>query len=431
MNINTIKWLFLLISLLLIGACEKDKIEDHEDECMVNCDTLPNELIHWESPFLTGSDPTIPKLFIGGPVIAGNVVVYVSLDGMGGESQKINFFAYNRFNGNEEWKTDILSSELGYTFRKIISVEDQIIVFGLWKFLNISATDGSVKAQRNTDDFPDGYAHKTIVGDQIYFTSETTKQNKHYTEVITYDLHFENWKTITTIKEDTPPGPGSQFFKGKNYFKNENDDLIGIYMNQYAGDGFYRSSVLALNLSSGSTYEDRLLWKQDLQSVKDFGLYRTQQVYSDSLLIIVGRREIFGVDLNVGILAYKVIIEPMIRGEFLNYPMIGNKILLRDLHLKARIMDVRTGEKAGEMNGIDIPASGIETYNGLFYFVNMKRLMSLNPESLEVVWSFTPQKRSSEIFDNHFPNGNGIAIDTENKLLYTTDNWYALCIELP
>lgn len=94
-------------------------------------------------------------------------------------------------------------------------------------------------------------------------------------------------------------------------------------------------------------------------------------------------------------------------------------------------MDVRTGVKTGEMNGIDIPASGVKTYNGLFYFVNIRRLISLDPESLEVVWSFTPQKRSSEIFDNHFPNGDGLVIDPENKLLYTTDTWYAMCIELP
>ncbi|MBY5958252.1 hypothetical protein KUV50_08930 [Membranicola marinus] len=92
---------------------------------------------------------------------------------------------------------------------------------------------------------------------------------------------------------------------------------------------------------------------------------------------------------------------------------------------------MRTGRETGTTNQIAIPTSGIVTYNELFYYVNGSRLVSLDPEGLKITWSYTPQRRNSSNYGNQFPHRDGIAIDPENKLLYTTDKRYALCIELP
>ena|SRR5680860_670314 len=193
----------------------------------------------------------------------------------------------------------------------------------------------------------------------------------------------------------------------------------------------FQSNIIAINLSSGNSYKERLLWKQRIQSYSELELYRKQNIYQDSLFIIIGQNEIFGIEVTTGILSYKTKLGWPIINTIFEYPILDSKTIIEKSSLTASIIDVRTGLETGTIDQLSIPNSGIVPYDGLFYFVNIRRLVSLNPESLEVVWSFTPQKRSSENNGNNFPNRNGLAIDPENKLLYTTDKRYALCIKLP
>ncbi|WP_236975786.1 hypothetical protein [Membranihabitans maritimus] len=225
-------FIYLFLACMTVLACERNKIIDGEEECGKNCDTLPDELIRWESPFL--GDQTLKGLFAGPPVVVGENVVFISRTDFEEDldSVMINFIAYDRLSGERKWTTSVLESRLGILFTDVIPVVDQLIVLSEKLFLNINSEDGSINAQRSAEDFPDGPYFKTIVGDRIYFTSPPVDQNDKYVKVMACDLYFDKWEIITDIEEELPPHNNYEYFRGKSYFKNQDGDLIGIFMDE-------------------------------------------------------------------------------------------------------------------------------------------------------------------------------------------------------
>ncbi|WP_236975785.1 PQQ-like beta-propeller repeat protein [Membranihabitans maritimus] len=172
------------------------------------------------------------------------------------------------------------------------------------------------------------------------------------------------------------------------------------------------------------------MWKRKIESSSNIAIYNASNVYIDSLFVHLGESEMYGLDLETGLLAYKVNLGRNIESEPSDLPLLKDKTILRKNHLKASIIDIRSGTKIGEVNNVLVPYSGIIPHKGLFYFANGERLISLDPENLEVVWSFMSRNYNNSVF-SRFPVDNGIVIDWDNDLLFTTDLRNVICVDLP
>lgn len=405
--------IFLYFSFLsLFFGCSKNEVVEIRRPTLPDY-TIPDSIIQWKIPLLPDTSGSISFH----PILTEYGLIYAMDPDDPLEKEVVRCVDHN---GEENWSwSDQFPvgqhQDLAQTFRK-----DDFLVFGrshntycvdiktgatAWRYYN---PEGDIQVYQS-----EHFVIKPLNYGALANQSDSAKLM--ISEVSAGDFH----EAVSIPKTDKfhPFIPGAI-----SYIHPEGDTIMAFYASQYHLSPFrQKTDVYAFNITA-----DTLVWKID--SITPFGgsNIRGPQMDGD-VMFVPGQYDIFAVDKWTG--------EQMWASDFPHDFQGSNFLIYQDLIItnldNGDLIAISKFDGSIQWHQKHLTAccTELRIYQDKLYLANGK-LFIINPLNGEVLFEY----RSSTAREQGRGNASflrAVSVDTVRNLMYTTDIYYLLCMELP
>lgn len=198
-----------------------------------------------------------------------------------------------------------------------------------------------------------------------------------------------------------------------------NSDSVLVFQNRsfkFSTPVEHKVTLIVYNLTKDSTlFEIDDLTESGNSNVRP-------PVIWDEKIYFAGAQNMYCIDINTGEILWKKYLYQLL---LCNWLIEEGKLIVNPDDRTLLALDPYTGDEIWKRTDSGANCSDMKYHDGIIYFdcLGTGRLYAVDISTGEHIWA------------EKSPNGesinNGVAIDPENNVLYASDGYFALCIELP
>ncbi len=425
-----------IISILIViyfSACHSDDflpIVEPPQACLVDCDSseVDNQYqVLWQTSIVPGELNW--GLTRHGTLHNGHYSLVRMFRGTENMVQ-----AWDIESGTKVWGwDDPTASLLDGSSIAALGVGDNQIVLGGWSdVIILSNEDGNTLWQTDVRPAGDGNPRLWVENEFIFHTHQESTSNNDYENehLVVSSVQTPAWDTLLIISKTANNGylPSIESTK---LWRHPNRDQIILFQNRQwnfsIGDG--KIDLYAYNWSA-----DSILWRID--DVAPSGNSSVSTILTEGgRLFFLGAHTVSCINAANGDLIWQWQ-TPGTNGEhFLdrdNIVYVENKIIVKPSNDNLYALNPDNGQVIWKNEEGGSSPTGLTHYNGKVYYTGIDwgqgKIFAHDITTGLKVWEFTTP--NDELSDNYFSSA-GIQIDPTSGRLYTADNYYVMCIQLP
>jgi outer membrane protein assembly factor BamB len=264
----------------------------------------------------------------------------------------------------------------------------------------------------------------TTIGDYVYKANYTGSKPKSTSESVVRAHYLQGrWDTLLTIAAE------DSFYlnvKPPTLWVNPQGDSILIVRDNGLYDGLWEGRTNLANLYAWNMRTRQYEWsRKDFHN--EWALAIGPPIVDGDRLYIHSRYRLYCVNLSDGILVWKKEFPDDI--QFANLVLHGDLVIMHGDDRGIWAVDKHNGAQRWRNNTTIGTVNGMECFEGVVYFVSSGSglLYAVDAETGATIWAeYSRTKRSGASFGL-----SDVVIDPVNRLLYTSDSYYMMCIKLP
>lgn len=426
----------IIISIWLLSGCKPDPIilppVNPKPPCVIDylCDSSKIEIV-WRQPLSTD---TAEWASTEPPIIFENNVLFTRFTF---NEQIDTLKQLNRFTGKLEWTWADYQGKIPYVADQRIYFSNNKYIFTTWNDVYaINASDGKLSWKTLMPVGGSGDPFMNIANNKLYHTHNKKENRKKVASyIVRSDIDFGKWDTVFTqpiignLEPDTKP-PAV-------WIAPSGDEIL-IFQIRYVDFSpliVQRVDVVAFNVTKKENY---------------FRFDNIDPYFTGSVGVPFILNNKVYMPLNRSVVCIDMIKKQKVwekefglGGHFLNgssFLFVENKFFVKPNNESLYQLDPDTGlEIWVDKNGGGAGPSDMVYNEGIIYYTGdgTAKIYALDIAAKKYIWAekspnyFYNKFNGKKRYDNANIGFGGIAIDPVNRLLYTSDNYFAMCLKLP
>lgn len=409
---------FILCSM----SCNKEKLRQPF------LPPLPMDTIHSKLTILWQKPLTADTIECGGHahfIWNDNVLFSTSFT-----APNVNVEMRNGATGYLQWRFNNFSKVVGdFTpSQSLINVRHTTIM-NSWG--HVYCVDNQTGHQLWSSTVPDpGGGEPSIhgIGDYIYACHFSGGKPATISESLVRSHYLSgHWDTLITFQ----PRQGGMYLNiaPPTFWINPGGDTILIIRNSISLQPSINGQSQTADLFAFNLRTRQLEWQLDdfdTRGVSPEG----QPLISGNRLFFCGYKTLHCIDLINGNTLWSKYFEGGIEPSVVEHQ---NMVIVQSSWIGMWGLDKNTGNTVWHNEDTDGSASVLQYYDGIVYFTSTgyARLYAIDCSNGKTIWGENSPNRPNPKTSHASFGWQGVVIDPQRKVLYTTDKYYAMCIKLP
>ena len=405
------------IGALTFLGCQNSPIIDEPLPCIWNCDTFQPEIV-WEmnlsfnDAFALSREPEF---------IDKQQVVFQNLF----NNPAIVYRSFDRLTGQHiwDWAPEPESAGTAASWRE--NIFDEIYYDNLGKSLVSINKNGETNWTYPVPDWADpGFA---VLGGRIYASFKPFSPQDTSLVLLSSNIDQPAWDTLFYFSlRQTKDGTMVNLLPPSLFVNSGGDSLLifAIRTGHGAAPSNFNVQIKGFHLQ-----KRQVLW--EIEALPgDFNCSIDQPVIHEGIMAFPGHTHLYGIDLNKGQILYQLPFpDGLLTTDFLK---VGTTVYFLDQPGRLYQVNIPDGRLLRrypyEYGG---NTSFMAYFEHLLYFTSTGdgRLYAVDTRTGEKIWAERSPNR--HVFGDASFIVSGVALDTVNRLLYTSDQVSAMCLRLP
>ncbi len=303
-----------------------------------------------------------------------------------------------------------------------LSSTDSKILYDSWhEIFCIDASTGETIWKHSTDPIC-GSPRSVLFNGFLYDNFETCGEPNSFSSLVRINVGSGEVETIYTHStlNDYPPN-----LEPPGFWLKANGDTVLVFQNRTVGNSFPskgRIDLFAYNMTQGS-----MEWEIFELDADGNSNVRPPVVWENKIYF-AGKRMMYCIDAPTHEIIWT---KPLYQMLMSNWLIANEKLIVKPDNDEMFALNPNTGEEIWKETGSGETCGNMVYYDGMVYFncLGTGKLYAVDVETGEHVWAEHPPNRKKGFKDASFYDG--VAVDPVRGVLYTSDEFFAMCIELP
>ncbi len=326
----------------------------------------------------------------------------------------------NKYTGNPIWYWDEYSNSTSASTHAVFIYQNNIAYNS---GVNISLIDGeNGQSVWTISPHPDNGWPRSVVFGNYVFTPRHTDGNNGYDYLVRINIETGQWEVLYTRYVTNGYTPS---LEPPGFWLKSNGDTVLVFQNRSTANSFPHHGqidLFAYNMTQGNMEWEII----DLDADGNSNV-RPPLVWEDKIYF-AGSRMMYCIDAPTHEIIWT---KPLYQMLMSNWLIANEKLIVKPDNDEIFALNPHTGEEIWRETGSGETCGDMVYHDGMVYFncLGTGKLYAVDVETGEHVWAEHPPNRKKGFKGASFYDG--VAVDPERGVLYTSDEFFALCIKLP